>query len=319
MEKECRAEPLPESAVTTHIARSIEHHFSKPGIVGLSYTVSKEEEEEAVRKGLPVIPITPAPAPPHKIRQDYLVTVKERDEAIRRRQEAEERKRKEELDKKRQLEEQQAEERRLLEEMSQASLAGKKGKKGARGKKGGKAAKDAAKEGKSFPRRPSSVGSNSSAASSKTGKGGKGTAKGTTKGATKGKKAKDDMSVKSEKITRSKSSKSETPGPKRRVKSARRAGKSVSFIDEKSDSEVAEVPAIDLVPKEEPPPPAECPFRRDTQVIGEDITDKQKVGYFVALDDPGLGLGSGPIQRRPVSGWTSAGGDEKLYLSVLEN
>jgi hypothetical protein len=45
--------------------------------------------------------------------------------------------------------------------------------------------------------------------------------------------------------------KKEPDGGKRRVKSARRAGKSVSFIDEKSESDAPEVAAIDLVPKEE--------------------------------------------------------------------
>ena len=79
------------------------------------------------------------------------------------------------MDRKRQLEEKLAEEKRLLEEMSDnsnkssGSKKGKKGGKGAKGaasgKKGGKGGKDAAKkEGKSFPRRPGSVTSNSSAA-----------------------------------------------------------------------------------------------------------------------------------------------------------
>ena len=45
--------------------------------------------------------------------------------------------------------------------------------------------------------------------------------------------------------------KKEPAGPKRRVKSAGRAGKSVSFVDEKSESDNPDVPAIDLVPKEE--------------------------------------------------------------------
>lgn len=45
--------------------------------------------------------------------------------------------------------------------------------------------------------------------------------------------------------------KKEPESGKRRVKSARRAGKSVSFIDERSESDAPEVAAIDLVPKEE--------------------------------------------------------------------
>ena len=45
------------------------------------------------------------------------------------------------------------------------------------------------------------------------------------------------------------SGKGDAGGPKRRVKSARRAGKSVSFMDESNLH--PPVPAIDLVPKEE--------------------------------------------------------------------
>ena len=48
--------------------------------------------------------------------------------------------------------------------------------------------------------------------------------------------------------------KGEGSGAKRRVKSARRAGKSVSFLDEINMP--APVPAIDLVPKEEVVPDA---------------------------------------------------------------
>ena len=45
------------------------------------------------------------------------------------------------------------------------------------------------------------------------------------------------------------------PAGKRRVKSARRAGKSVSFIDEKSEPGAElDTPVMDLVPKEDPLP-----------------------------------------------------------------
>ena len=52
--------------------------------------------------------------------------------------------------------------------------------------------------------------------------------------------------------------KKEPAGGKRRVKSARRAGKSVSFVDEKSESDNPDVPAMDLVPKEEATVKAVC-------------------------------------------------------------
>ena len=52
-------------------------------------------------------------------------------------------------------------------------------------------------------------------------------------------------------LERKLSGKKEPVGGKRRVKSARRAGKSVSFVDEKSESDAPEVAAIELVPKED--------------------------------------------------------------------
>jgi hypothetical protein len=37
--------------------------------------------------------------------------------------------------------------------------------------------------------------------------------------------------------------------------------------------------------------PQECPFKKDTQVIGEDRADRKKLSYFVPLEDAGVGLG----------------------------
>ena len=65
-------DPIPASELTATISRTIDHHFSKPrpATVGGSFTISKGEREEAERKGLPVIevPVTPAPAPAHRIK-----------------------------------------------------------------------------------------------------------------------------------------------------------------------------------------------------------------------------------------------------------
>ena len=62
------------------------------------------------------------------------------------------------------------------------------------------------------------------------------------------------MSVKSEKVIRPKGGKEAPGGPKRRVKSARRAGKSVSFIDECAPAPEVLPSAMDLVLKKEPVP-----------------------------------------------------------------
>ena len=36
----------------------------------------------------------------------------------------------------------------------------------------------------------------------------------------------------------------------------------------------------------------ECPFKKDTQVIGEDKVDRKKLSYFVPLEDAGVGQGT---------------------------
>ena len=100
-----------------------------------------------------------------------------------------------------------------------------------------RSARGSTKGGKSAPAKGGAKG--------KGGKGGKG-------------KSKDDISVKSEKIARGKGAKP-VGGDKRRVKSARRAGKSVSFVDEQSEqTTVLEVsPAVDSLAAEDPiQPPA---------------------------------------------------------------
>ncbi|KAL5263908.1 hypothetical protein ACHWQZ_G005103 [Mnemiopsis leidyi] len=111
--------------------------------------------------------------------------------------------------------------------------------------------------------------------------------------------------------------KKEPAGPKRRVKSAGRAGKSVSFVDEKSESDNPDVPAIDLVPKEEATVKVECPFKKDTQVIGEDRSAREKLSYFVPMEDMGVGLGSGPIEKRLLSGSGWPGDHESAEDSLL--
>ena len=64
--------------LTDHLNRTIDSHFSKTlddtrlGGVGASYTISKEDKESARERGLPVIPLTPAPADPQKIKVQLL-------------------------------------------------------------------------------------------------------------------------------------------------------------------------------------------------------------------------------------------------------
>ena len=125
VEKECKAEPLPDSKLLNNptLTKSLKMQFSReatvgppvynsadpimphpseltiPGLnqttlpmVGKSYTISSTQKEEAKKKGLPIInnsitsldvPIAPAAAPPDKIKEDYSMTIHERDEAIR--------------------------------------------------------------------------------------------------------------------------------------------------------------------------------------------------------------------------------------------
>ena len=71
MEKECKPKPVPASELTANISKTIETHFSKPPGVGMSFTISKGDREGAESRGIPVIediPVTPAPAPPLKIK-----------------------------------------------------------------------------------------------------------------------------------------------------------------------------------------------------------------------------------------------------------
>ena len=63
--------------LTDHLHRTIDSHFSKStkltkaSFVASSYTISKEDKEAARLRGLPVIPVTPAPADPQRIKVSF--------------------------------------------------------------------------------------------------------------------------------------------------------------------------------------------------------------------------------------------------------